>query len=150
MARILLSIALTQMCPTSRFSCFPVKFSACNLASQEVTLKTLQRLHTSPSQYSKSLLNAETLPHYMQTGMQQHEPAQNIPYESHISSPNILAYDNVILSILKTLTEIYCCQKSITWHWTRTDSDHQRSNLHCSVKVMNCLKISIYIEREKK
>lgn len=48
----------------------------------------------------------------MQTGMQQDEPAQNIPYESHISSPNILAYDNVILSILRHWQKYIAARKA--------------------------------------
>lgn len=37
----------------------------------------------------------------MQRGMHQDEPAQNIPYESHIFSPNISAYNSVILSVFR-------------------------------------------------
>lgn len=54
-----------------------------------------------PQSVPQSLLNAESLPCYMQRGTDQDEPAQNIPYESHIFSPNISAYDSVILSILR-------------------------------------------------
>lgn len=89
--KILLFIAL-RCVPLPDFLCFPVKFSACNLArtaSHQVSLTSVQCPHISPSQYPKSLLNAKTLLHYMQTGMQQDEPAQNIPYESHTFSPNI-------------------------------------------------------------
>lgn len=70
-------------------------------------------------------------------------------YEGHIFSPNISAYDNVILSVLRHWQKYNTSRKASC---STGPGQIQISNVitYCSVKVTNCLKISIYIEREKK